>query len=390
MRKKYDFTMFGRFLGENLIDKMITWKTIKNNKHLVTHKNETETYLGCVGKQELIIQTNGRTEEEMDELEMPYILFESTDNSEFTLNAGGKNPRKIWSGTASSKMEYSIDNDNDWKEWQGEYITGKKIYLRGTGNYKVYDANDYNLKTDLTNVGFRINADNPVVKCYGNLNALLNYQSVIDSKNPPNLHHTFCGLFANQSALIKAPAIMPEKNLSTGCFAGMYKNCINLQEVPSILPATELPNYCYYEMFLGCTNLKSAPKLPALIVPDYGYCSMFEKSGLETAPELPAMEVKGSAYSYMFKECKSLTKAPALPATTISGGCVYYQMFYNCTSLKTPPPELPAENKIGNNYSQMFYNCSKLTGTIRMPQSVKGTAGDIKGLPSNVMVMYTL
>ena len=44
----------------------------------------------------------------------------------------------------------------------------------------------------------------------------------------------------------------------------------------------------------------------------------------------------------MFYNCKSLTTAPALPATTITNAC-YSSMFYNCSSLTTAPAELPAK-----------------------------------------------
>ena len=38
-------------------------------------------------------------------------------------------------------------------------------------------------------------------------------------------------------------------------------------------------------------------------------------------------------YQYMFRGCTALTRAPALPATTLTDSC-YYSMFYSCTSLK--------------------------------------------------------
>ena len=44
-------------------------------------------------------------------------------------------------------------------------------------------------------------------------------------------------------------------------------------------------------------------------------------------------------YQYMFIDCKNLTSAPELPATTLASSC-YNHMFYGCTSL-TSAPELP-------------------------------------------------
>ena len=53
-------------------------------------------------------------------------------------------------------------------------------------------------------------------------------------------------------------------------------------------------------------------------------------------------------YNYMFYSCRSLTKAPELPSTTLANYCYNY-MFYNCTSL-TQAPELPATTLANNCY----------------------------------------
>ena len=52
----------------------------------------------------------------------------------------------------------------------------------------------------------------------------------------------------------------------------------------------------------------------------------------------PIME--SNCYYEMFRDCTSLTKAPALPATTLARSC-YYDMFRGCTSI-TQVPALPA------------------------------------------------
>ena len=57
--------------------------------------------------------------------------------------------------------------------------------------------------------------------------------------------------------------------------------------------------------------------------------------------------------------CKTLTQAPALPATTLADYC-YSTMFANCTSL-TQAPALPATTLADYCYSTMFYNCKFLT-----------------------------
>ena len=50
---------------------------------------------------------------------------------------------------------------------------------------------------------------------------------------------------------------------------------------------------------------------------------------------------KDFCYSNLFNNCKYLTHAPALPATTLANYC-YDEMFANCTSLEKAP-ELPAK-----------------------------------------------
>ena len=64
------------------------------------------------------------------------------------------------------------------------------------------------------------------------------------------------------------------------------------------------------------------------------------------------------AFINLFKDCTSLVKAPALPATTLSEDC-YSNMFDGCQSL-TKAPELPATTLARFCYWEMFLGCSKL------------------------------
>ena len=65
-----------------------------------------------------------------------------------------------------------------------------------------------------------------------------------------------------------------------------------------------------------------------------------------------------NCFIYMFKNCKSLTTAPELPATTLADHC-YRNIFYYCTSL-TSPPALPATTLVDRCYDSMFYGCTSL------------------------------
>ena len=97
-----------------------------------------------------------------------------------------------------------------------------------------------------------------------------------------------------------------------------------------------------------------------------------------------------NCYSYMFRNCRSLTKAPALPATTLANYC-YSNMFRNCTSL-TQAPALPATTLANYCYSYMFRNCTSLklsstktddyTQEYRIPSSGEGVTviGALEGM----------
>ena len=118
-------------------------------------------------------------------------------------------------------------------------------------------------------------------------------------------------------------------------------------------------NYCYSYMFQNCKSLTTAPALPATTLANYCYYSMFEGcTSLTTSPALPATTLKNSCYYGMFYGCTSLTTAPALPATKLASSC-YAGMFRDCTSLTTAP-ELPATTLVDACYQSMFYGCTGL------------------------------
>ena len=131
--------------------------------------------------------------------------------------------------------------------------------------------------------------------------------------------------------------------------------------------STTIPNdYCYYNMFYNCKSLTTAPALPATTLANDCYENMFMGcTSLTTAPALPATTLANDCYSYMFSGCKSLTTAPALPATTLATFCYSY-MFRGCTSLTTAPA-LPATTLASNCYKYMFSGCKSLTTAPALP-----------------------
>lgn len=121
--------------------------------------------------------------------------------------------------------------------------------------------------------------------------------------------------------------------------------------------------WCLNSLFEECASLTKAPLLPATTLSEGCYAAMFYftttgQSQLVQPPTLPATTLTSQCYSNMFEKCTSLTQAPELPATTLATFC-YLRMFNGCTSL-TQAPELPATTLTTSCYSSMFASCSSL------------------------------
>ena len=121
-----------------------------------------------------------------------------------------------------------------------------------------------------------------------------------------------------------------------------------------VLPATSLTNYCYAGLFAGCSGITRAPELPATTMTVGCYEEMFRATGLTAVPALPTTVFQpysyddegehGSidCYMQMFQDCTGLVTVPSnLLPATTLVHGVYQNMFQGCTSL-TAAPELPA------------------------------------------------
>ena len=127
-----------------------------------------------------------------------------------------------------------------------------------------------------------------------------------------------------------------------------------------------MSNYCYRNMFDRCSNLTKAPDLPAETLTEYCYYYMFYScNSLTEVPALPAITLASHCYDSMFYGCRNLTQAPALPAITLASHC-YEGMFRECTSL-IQAPALPATVLAMYCYRDMFYMCSSLTKIPSLP-----------------------
>ena len=297
-----------------------------------------------------------------------YLTFSSPNSftlrvSDFAHHCDGTleyfDSNKTWTHWNGANILSAVDND-------GEYV----LYLRGIGNTKIAG--------DSTNYKWVLSGNN--IKCIGNIENLLDYETVASGNHPTMTDRCYANMFYNCTALTQAPAL-PATTLTNGCYDSMFFGCTSLTKAPA-LPATTLTDWCYAYMFRGCTNLTQAPYLPATTLVDYCYQQMFlDCTSLTQAPALPATTLAAQCYYQMFRGCTSLTQAPYLPATTLTQSC-YNSMFYGCTAL-TKAPLLPATTLADSCYRKMFYGCTSLklsstqtgeyTQEYRIPSSGTGT-----------------
>ena len=280
-----------------------------------------------------------------------YLSF--LGNEDFTLKT--YNTTKNWDGT----LEYSTDKST-WSIWNGTEISssGKSLYLRGTGNTRITGS--------ASNLKFVFTGTNTLkISCKGNIENLLDYETVSAGEHPTMADYCYKHLFQNCASLATAPEL-PATTLTHACYSSMFVNCTSLTAAPE-LPATELADYCYDSMFQNCISLTTAPALPATTSSMGCYRYMFYGcTALTTAPALPATTLDEDCYQAMFQNCTSLTTAPELPATKLTNNC-YENMFYGCASLTTPPSVLPATRLAGYSCRRMFYGCTALTTAPDLP-----------------------
>lgn len=234
-------------------------------------------------------------DELLDRLEIAVGEYQLEPEEEYFLTFSSSEPFTLmafpgWDG----ELEYSTDKET-WNTWSDEEISSgsnNELYLRGIGNTSI-------------GTNFEFSGDDNI-SCTGNIENLLDYETVELGNHPVMANDCFSGLFMECTLLTVAPEL-PATTLAQSCYAHMFYGCTSLINAPS-LPATTLADYCYNAMFLGCISL-------------------------ETAPALPATTLEYICYNNMFYGCTSLTMLPALPATALAQYC-YNNMFRNCTLIK--------------------------------------------------------
>lgn len=156
-------------------------------------------------------------------------------------------------------------------------------------------------------------------------------------------------------------------------------NIMSLVDSDNFVDLKEIPANNYFKQLFYTSKIVSAEELllPATILKEYSYYSMFEQSSLEKAPELPATELVYGCYMSMFIKCDSLEIAPVLPAKNVANR-PYSSMFTNCSKLKYI--KCLAEEGISDIGSMPFYSVAS-TGTFVKKKGIEWPTG-VKGIPT--------
>jgi len=321
------------------------------------------------------------------------ITFSASEPFGIRLKTDAKDPSKLptvslsWSAngqdwsTVADNADYAAALDG------GTY----KIHFRGTGNSALSDLSAYRSFTNT------VDSVATKIACSGNVETLLDYQTVLNGGHPEMGEYAFARLFMGFEALTTAPEL-PATELNDMCYWFMFVKCTSLTNAPA-LPATKAAYWGYHGMFASCTALTQAPELPATQLSVCCYAYMFSGcTALKKAPKLIATELKSGCYDDMFAGCTALAQAPELPATKLVEDC-YRGMFYGCTAL-TALPEIPATSLERGCCDEMFYGCTALevnkdgpgkewkipaTSTSALewgPGMFDGTSGDVQGQPA--------
>ena len=167
-----------------------------------------------------------------------YLTFSS--NSSFTLKVYDNT--KHWDGTL-----YYSTNTTDWIVWSGVTTLSSfnnKLYLRGTGNTKITGSAASRFRWELTGTA---------IECIGNIENLLDWETVALGNHPAMAKSCFAFLFAG--APLIAPPSLPAISVTELCYAYMFSGIRSLNIV-NILPATTMASYCYSQMYESSPSIK--------------------------------------------------------------------------------------------------------------------------------------
>ena len=208
--------------------------------------------------------------------EDPFITFSGPD--QFDINV--YNP--VWDGT----VEYSTDKST-WNVWDGTTLnsslnagTGlEELYLRGTGNTVISAYEDPS--TYQINYGpFNIACESRSVDISGNIETLLDYQSVQNGIHPP---------------------------VGSNCFRRMFYQCGRIYDCSSLKLKTLITTYACYRQMFESSSIVYAPQIYATDFAERCCQNMFGDCWLlETLPEIVALTFASRSCNSMFISCSNI------------------------------------------------------------------------------------
>ena len=228
--------MYNLLFSKEVMDWMNNHKWTNYNKNITNLKSSYKLILNIIDSIEnnsKILILNDQNIED-DEVITPLTFIATRSNTFIQLIKTGD---PIVSG-----LQYKLNTSLTWET----YEIGTEIRLDNVDDFVQFrNKSDKLSKSSSDFVKFIINKN---VRCYGNIQSMLNYS---DSCSP----YCFYKLFYECTLLTKAPKL-PFLKLANSCYSNMFYGCTSLIEAPD-LPATTLTDSCYSNMFYGCTSLNN-------------------------------------------------------------------------------------------------------------------------------------
>ena len=269
--------------------------------------------------------------------------------------------------TTIQQIEYSKDKIN----WTTEPITanivitiplekGEKVYFRNDNGYfsnnltgtsafriKIRATNNHSIGGDITtlyNYSYNSNVTIPE-GCFRYL-----FGCDLESLSSGNSYER------NPNLIDASQLILPQKNLSTGCFAGMFMLTTGLINPPQTIDCQSVGVESCHRMFKG-SGITTTPSISAKTIGTNGCTEMFmECNHITTMPTLQATSLGEYCFSYMFSNCDNLGGTITLPATTTAKNC--FSGMFESTAITGAI--IKAKTLKQNCMTTMFKHCSNL------------------------------
>ena len=294
------------------------------------------------------------------------------------------------SETTIQQIEYSKDKIN----WTVEPITanivitiplekGEKVYFRNDNGYFSNNLTG----TSAFRIKIRATQNHSIG---GDITTLYNYSYKSGVTIPEGCFRYLFGCdlesfnsghkFEQNPNLIDASQlILPQKNLSTGCYAGMFMLTTGLINPPQTIDCQSVGVESCHRMFKG-SGITTTPSLPAKTIGTNGCTEMFMGcNNITTMPTLQATSLGEYCFSYMFSNCDNLGGTITLPATTTAKNC--YSGMLESTAITGAI--IKAKTLKKNCMTIMFNNCSSLNEVTVYATATSPTNLMISGITSH-------